>query len=133
MMTTRWMIATAGALVGGVLAPRDDRCVARCGRERRCGAARSGLEPTSRKSEKKANLDFTLKDMNGARRRAADYKGKVVLINFWATWCPPCKVEIPGFVEAYRTLSRRGLRDPRRAQRDDPPEDLRARSRANAR
>jgi peroxiredoxin len=46
-----------------------------------------------------ANLNFTLKDMNGADVKLADLKGKVVLLNFWATWCPPCKMEIPWFVE----------------------------------
>jgi peroxiredoxin len=42
---------------------------------------------------------FELKDSNGAKVALADYKGKVVLLNFWATWCVPCKAEIPWFQE----------------------------------
>lgn len=49
-----------------------------------------------------APLDFTLKDMNGIDVRLASFKGKVILINFWATWCGPCKVEIPYLIELQR-------------------------------
>ena len=52
-----------------------------------------------------ARLDFTLKDMNGVDVKLASFKGKVILLNFWATWCGPCKVEIPDLVslqEQYR-------------------------------
>jgi peroxiredoxin len=48
---------------------------------------------------KPAPLDFTLKDMNGKAVSLASFKGNVILLNFWATWCGPCKIEIPGFVE----------------------------------
>ena len=50
---------------------------------------------------KPANWDFKLKDLQGKEVSLASYKnsGKVILLNFWATWCGPCKAEIPGFVK----------------------------------
>jgi peroxiredoxin len=48
---------------------------------------------------KLAPLNYTVKDMNGADVHLASYKGKIILLNFWATWCPPCKVEIPDLIE----------------------------------
>jgi peroxiredoxin len=58
---------------------------------------------------KVANLDFTMKDMNGRDVKLADFKGKVILLDFWATWCGPCKYEIPGFVELQKRYGSRGL------------------------
>ena len=46
-----------------------------------------------------APLDYTLKDMDGHSVDLASFKGNIILLNFWATWCGPCKVEIPGFIE----------------------------------
>lgn len=46
--------------------------------------------------------DFTLADQYGQEHTLSDYKGKVVFINFWATWCPPCKAELPDIEEIYR-------------------------------
>jgi thiol-disulfide isomerase/thioredoxin len=48
---------------------------------------------------KPARLDFTLKDMNGVDVNLESFKGKVILLNFWATWCGPCRAEIPALVE----------------------------------
>jgi thiol-disulfide isomerase/thioredoxin len=52
-----------------------------------------------------APLHFTLKDVNGVEVKMDSFKGKVILVNFWATWCGPCKVEIPDLIELQREFS----------------------------
>ena len=78
-----------------------------------------------KKSEGKAKLNYTLKDMNGVNVRLSDYKGKVILMNFWATWCGPCKTEIPAFVELYDQYKDQGF-IVLGVSTDDEPEALRA-------
>ena len=73
---------------------------------------------------KTAPLDFVVKDMNGADVKLADYKGKVVMLNFWATWCGPCKVEIPMFTELQTKYKDQGLAF-LGISVDDAPEQLR--------
>ncbi|MBZ5617553.1 MAG: TlpA family protein disulfide reductase [Acidobacteriia bacterium] len=58
---------------------------------------------------RKAAPDFTLKDSKGASFRLSKYRGKVVLLNFWATTCGGCKVEIPWFMEFQNRYKRGGL------------------------
>jgi cytochrome c biogenesis protein CcmG/thiol:disulfide interchange protein DsbE len=53
--------------------------------------------------------DFSLKDLKGNDVSLSACKGKVIFLNFWATWCPPCRQEIPGFVEAYREYKEKGM------------------------
>jgi peroxiredoxin len=52
---------------------------------------------------------FNLKDAQGSSVRLADYRGRVVLLNFWATWCIPCKTEIPWLIELQNTYRDRGF------------------------
>lgn len=52
---------------------------------------------------------WELNDVNGHTIRSADFKGKVMLLDFWATWCPPCRAEIPGFVELQKRHAKDGL------------------------
>ena len=53
--------------------------------------------------------DFVLKDLRGRNVRLSSYKGKIVLLNFWATWCPPCRAEMPELVTWQREYRARGL------------------------
>jgi peroxiredoxin len=59
--------------------------------------------------ERKAAPEFELKDADGKTVRLSDYKGKVVLLDFWATWCGPCKIEIPWFIEFERQYKDKGF------------------------
>ena len=53
--------------------------------------------------------DFQLKDLDGKNVRLSDLRGKAVLLNFWATWCPPCKIEMPWFVDLQKQYGPQGL------------------------
>lgn len=53
--------------------------------------------------------ELAIRDLRGRTVRVSDYKGKVVLINFWATWCPPCRAEMPDLVKMQREYGKRGL------------------------
>jgi peroxiredoxin len=53
--------------------------------------------------------DFTLKSLDGQPVKLSDFRGKLALLNFWAPWCAPCKVELPWFVDFYKQYRSRGL------------------------
>jgi cytochrome c biogenesis protein CcmG/thiol:disulfide interchange protein DsbE len=60
-------------------------------------------------NDRKPAPDFTLTDSDGAKVKLADYRGKVVLLNFWATWCGPCQIEIPWFKEFEQQYKSKGF------------------------
>jgi peroxiredoxin len=75
-----------------------------------CSSAPQTAQAASEKSGgRKEAPDFALKDVNGATVHLSDYKGKVILLDFWATWCGPCKVEIPWFMEFEQQYKDRGF------------------------
>jgi cytochrome c biogenesis protein CcmG/thiol:disulfide interchange protein DsbE len=59
--------------------------------------------------ERRQAPDFSLKDSDGRTVRLSDYRGKVVLLNFWATWCGPCRIEIPWFTDMERQNKDQGF------------------------
>lgn len=110
--TTRWVIAAAAAVFVGVLTVsgmlgRPKSVVVESPSSSSEAPGATGA--VTCKAESKANLNYTVKDMNGASVKLADYKGKVILVNFWATWCPPCRAELPGLIELYDRYKDQGL------------------------
>ena len=72
-------------------------------------ACLAGCSHRPAKKSASTAADFSLLDVNGKTVRLSDYRGKVVLLNFWATWCGPCKVEIPWFMEFEQRYKDRGF------------------------
>lgn len=72
----------------------------------------NNTEDTAGKSQDEAKtppaIDFTLKDQYGNTHTLSDYKGKTVFLNFWATWCPPCKAELPDIQNLYENAETEG-------------------------
>ena len=104
-MKTKWAIATVASLALSFLTRSADL-------EWPFGdhAHAFASEPFSCPADAKpANLNFTLKDLGGNEVNLESLKDKVILLDFWATWCGPCKVEIPWFVEFQTKYGAQGL------------------------
>jgi thiol-disulfide isomerase/thioredoxin len=103
-MRSRWIVAALGALALAILTmtvPLHWPWTSR--------AARAPATAACQLNAKPANLNFTMKDLSGKSVRLSDFKGHVILLDFWATWCGPCKFEIPGFVELQQKYAKDGL------------------------
>jgi len=77
-----------------------------CSREPQIPPSARAVQPDG---QRKAAPAFDLKDADGKSVRLADYRGKVVLLDFWATWCGPCRIEIPWFTELERRHKQEGF------------------------
>jgi thiol-disulfide isomerase/thioredoxin len=67
------------------------------------------LSPVAVAAQGKKAPALALRDLQGRRVRVSDYRGKVVLLNFWATWCPPCRAEMPDLIKWQREYRSGGL------------------------
>ncbi len=66
-------------------------------------------ETTGKVTANYGKYEFSFKALDGKTIRLSDYAGKVVLVNIWAPWCPPCKKETPGFVSLYEQYHKKGF------------------------
>jgi thiol-disulfide isomerase/thioredoxin len=107
-MKPRWIIAGAAALALALLTLPMLRQGGEPLKSAAAGGA-AGKAGSSCDATGKATFDFVLKDEHDLPVKLADYKGKVVIVNFWATWCGPCKMEIPDFVKLYAQYKEKGL------------------------
>jgi thiol-disulfide isomerase/thioredoxin len=87
-------------------------------------ARRSGRLSTPRITRSTVAPDFSLESLEGKTMRLSDFRGKAVLLNFWATWCGPCKIEMPWFVELQQKYGSQGLQVVGVAMDDASKEDI---------
>jgi len=106
MKKTLLIIGTVAVLIAAtVFADRATRVKVKAGSttmkaDARAGDTTKGFEPAP---------ELTLKDLNGNDVSLSDYKGKLVLVNFWATWCEPCRVEIPWLIDLQHKYADKGF------------------------
>ena len=79
------------------------------GRHAAKNRAATGQPLTAHSLQGAAAPDFELRTIDGKTVHLSDYRGKAVLLNFWATWCPPCKIEMPWFVDLQKQYGGQGL------------------------
>ena len=88
----------------------------------RAGLAKS--RPSQNEMRGKPAPEFSLESLQGNTVHLADYRGKAVLLNFWATWCQPCKIEMPWFEELQKEYGPQGLQVVGIAMDDASKEDI---------
>ncbi len=67
------------------------------------------ISPGEARERPPFSVDFTLPDLDGKSVRLSDLRGRVILINFWATWCPPCRAEMPSMNDVYKDYRNKGF------------------------
>jgi thiol-disulfide isomerase/thioredoxin len=87
-------------------------------------ARRAGAASEPRITESTVAPDFSLESLDGKTVRLSDLRGKAVLLNFWATWCGPCKIEMPWFVDLQKQYGSQGLQIVGVAMDDGSKEDI---------
>jgi len=87
-------------------------------------ARRAGASNTQQISKSSMAPDFSLQTLDGKSMRLSDLRGKVVLLNFWATWCGPCKIETPWLVELQNEYGSQGLQVIGVEEGDDSKEEI---------